>query len=26
MTSNDPSMVSKIYAMLDVNPKLARKS
>ena len=26
MTSNDPAMVSKIYAMLDVNPKLARKS
>jgi hypothetical protein len=26
MTSNDPSMVSKIYAMLDVNPKLAKKS
>lgn len=26
MTSNDPAMVSKIYAMLDVNPKMARKS
>jgi len=26
MTSNDPAMVSKIYALLDVNPKLAKKS
>jgi hypothetical protein len=26
MTSNDPSMVSKIYALLDVNQKLAKKS
>lgn len=26
MTSNDPAMVSKIYAMMDVNPKVARKS
>jgi hypothetical protein len=26
MTSSDPSMVSKLYAMLDVNSKLARKS
>ena len=26
MTSSDPSMVSKIYAMLDMNPKMARKS
>ena len=26
MTSNDPAMVSKIYAMLDVNSKMARKS
>jgi hypothetical protein len=26
MTSNDPSMVSKIYTLLDVNPKLAKKS
>jgi hypothetical protein len=26
MTSNDPAMVSKIYAMVDMNPKVARKS
>jgi len=26
MTSRDPAMVSKIYAMLDVNSKMARKS